>query len=149
MNDITSLIREAQSMVTMLWLVTARIIDDGKLPRLKAERWGKPYRLRWFLKEWSFQMNWFFIDFKILRSEKIGHAHDKSKCLPDNCCDGSFLYYPYNNGFRIHVAIVQWLRLMCFNFPFAFFTQLFFIQPFVRTVFKLIFAKDIKNRKNF
>ena len=42
MNDITSLIREAQSMVTMLWLVTAIIIDDGKLPRLKAERWGKP-----------------------------------------------------------------------------------------------------------
>ena len=89
MNDITSLIREVQSMVTMLWLVTARIIDDGKLPRLKAERWGKPYRLRWFLKEWSFQMNWFFIDYKILRSEKIGHAHDKSKCLHDNSCDGS------------------------------------------------------------
>ena len=61
----------------------------------------------------------------------------------------TFLYYPYNNGFQIHVALVQWLRLMCFNFPFAFFTQLFFIQPFVRTVFKLIFAKDIKNRKNF
>ncbi len=27
------------------------------------------------------------------------------------------------------------------EFCFAFFTQLFFIQPFVRTVFKLIFAK--------
>ena len=39
------------------------------------------------------------------------------------------------------VVLVQWLRLMCFNFPFAFFTQLFFIQPFVRTVFKLIFAR--------
>ena len=34
-------------------------------------------------------MNWFFIDFKILCSEKIGHAHGKSKCLPDNSCDGS------------------------------------------------------------
>ena len=54
MNDITSLIREVQSMVTMLWLVTARIIDDGKLPQLKAERWGKPYRLWWFLKEVKF-----------------------------------------------------------------------------------------------
>ena len=51
MNDITSLIREVQSMVTMLWLVTARIIDDGKLPQLKAEQWGMPYRLKWFLKE--------------------------------------------------------------------------------------------------
>ena len=30
------------------------------------------------------------------------------------------------------------------EFCFAFFTQLFFIQPFVRTVFKLIFAGDIK-----
>ena len=39
------------------------------------------------------------------------------------------------------VVLVQWLRLMCFNFPFAFFTQLFFIQPFVRTLFKLIFAR--------
>ena len=38
-------------------------------------------------------MNWIFTDFKILRSEKIGHAHGKSKCLPDNSCDGSFLYY--------------------------------------------------------
>ena len=53
----------------------------------------------------------------------------------------TFFYYPYNNGFKVHTAIVQWIRLMCFNFPFAFFTQLFFIQPFVRTVFKLIFAK--------
>ena len=37
-------------------------------------------------------MDWFFIDFKILRSEKIGHAHYKSKCLPDNSCDGSSFY---------------------------------------------------------
>ena len=52
-----------------------------------------------------------------------------------------FLYYPYGNGFSARVALVQWLRLMCFNFPFAFFTQLFFIQPLVRTVFKAIFAR--------
>ena len=55
MNDITSLIREAQSMVTMLWLVTARIIDDGKLPRLKAERWGKPS------KNWTYAHRCSFI----------------------------------------------------------------------------------------
>lgn len=59
----------------------------------------------------------------------------------------AFLYYPYYNGFRLHTLLVQWLRLICYNFPFAFFTQLFFIQPFVRTVFRFIFAKDIKNRK--
>ena len=36
---------------------------------------------------------------------------------------------------------------MCYNFPFAFFTQLFFIQPFIRTVFKFLFRKDIASRK--
>jgi cytochrome c556 len=35
---------------------------------------------------------------------------------------------------------------VCFNFPFAYFTQLFFIQPLVRVLFKLIFAKQIKAR---
>lgn len=30
---------------------------------------------------------------------------------------------------------------------FAFFSQLFFIQPFVRTVFKTVFRKDIEARK--
>lgn len=43
--------------------------------------------------------------------------------------------------------LAEWLKLMCYNFPFAFFTQLFFIQPIVRTVFKVIFAKDIKARE--
>lgn len=37
--------------------------------------------------------------------------------------------------------------LVCLNFPFAFFTQLFFIQPLVRTVFKALFIKDIRNRQ--
>lgn len=59
----------------------------------------------------------------------------------------SFLYYNYNAGFNIWTLLAEWLKLICFNFPFAFFTQLFFIQPFVRTVFKLIFAKDIKKRR--
>ena len=58
----------------------------------------------------------------------------------------AFLYYPYYNGFDVITLFANWLKLACFNFPFAFFTQLFFIQPFIRTVFKLIFAKDIKNR---
>ena len=48
----------------------------------------------------------------------------------------------YGGPLSFRLALVQWLRLMCFNFPFAFFTQLFFIQPFVRTVFRAIFARD-------
>lgn len=40
--------------------------------------------------------------------------------------------------------LANWLKLVCFNFPVAFFTQLFFIQPFVRTVFKVLFKKDME-----
>lgn len=58
----------------------------------------------------------------------------------------AFLYYDYQGGFNIFTLLAEWLKLICYNFPFAFFTQLFFIQPAVRTIFKLIFAKDIKSR---
>lgn len=56
----------------------------------------------------------------------------------------AFLYYPYYAGFDIVTLLANWLKLVCFNFPFAFFTQLFFIQPAVRSIFKLIFRKSIK-----
>lgn len=58
----------------------------------------------------------------------------------------ALLYYPYYSGFNIFTLLANWLKLVCFNFPFAFFTQLFFIQPLVRTLFKLIFRKDIASR---
>ena len=60
----------------------------------------------------------------------------------------AWLYYPYYAGFNIFTLLANWIKLVCFNFPFAFFSQLFFIQPFVRTVFKLLFRKDIAARKN-
>ena len=53
----------------------------------------------------------------------------------------AFLYYPYYADFNLLTLLANWLKLVCFNFPFAFFTQLFFIQPFVRTVFKAIFCR--------
>ncbi|MGN0369532.1 MAG: hypothetical protein ACI4EW_03200 [Butyrivibrio sp.] len=59
----------------------------------------------------------------------------------------AIIYYPYYAGFNIFTLLANWLKLVCFNFPFAFFTQLFFIQPLIRTLFKLIFAGDIKKRK--
>ncbi len=59
----------------------------------------------------------------------------------------AFLYYPYYAGFNIVTLLADWIKLMCYNFPFAFFTQLFFIQPFVRTVFKFLFRKDIAKRQ--
>lgn len=58
----------------------------------------------------------------------------------------AFLYYPYYAGFNVITLLANWLKLVCFNFPFAFFTQLFFIQPLVRTVFKLLFKKDIEKQ---
>lgn len=59
----------------------------------------------------------------------------------------AFLYYPYYAGFSLLTLLANWLRLVCFNFPFAFFSQLFFIQPLVRTLFKLLFRKDIAARE--
>lgn len=55
------------------------------------------------------------------------------------------IYYPYYSGFNFVTLLANWLELVCYNFPFAFFTQLFFIQPFVRTVFKLIFNRKEKS----
>lgn len=58
----------------------------------------------------------------------------------------AFLYYPYYMEFNIFTLLANWLKLVCFNFPFAYFTQLFFIQPAVRVLFKAIFRKDIEQR---
>lgn len=59
----------------------------------------------------------------------------------------SFLYYPYYQGFNLIMLLANWLKLVCFNFPFAFFTQLFFIQPLIRTVFKAIFCRNTQKVK--
>ena len=59
----------------------------------------------------------------------------------------ALLYYPYYGGFHVLTLLANWLKLVCFNFPFAFFSQLFFIQPLIRTVFKWLFARDIKMRE--
>ena len=56
------------------------------------------------------------------------------------------LYYPYYNGFHFLTFLANWLRLVCFNFPFAYFSQLFFIQPAVRVLFKTLYRKDIAAR---
>ncbi len=59
----------------------------------------------------------------------------------------AFLYYPYYAGFNIFTLFANWIKLVCFNFPFAFFSQLFFIQPTVRKIFKLIFVRNSKKDK--
>lgn len=59
----------------------------------------------------------------------------------------SIFYYPYYAGFNVLTLLANWLKLVCFNFPFAFFTQMFFIQPFVRVLFKTLFRKQIRARE--
>jgi hypothetical protein len=59
----------------------------------------------------------------------------------------AFLYYPYYNGFHILTLLADWLKLVCHNLPFAYFSQMFFIQPLVRTLFKWLFRKDIAARE--
>lgn len=60
----------------------------------------------------------------------------------------ALLYYPYYSGFNVIMLLANWIKLVCFNFPFAYFSQLFFIQPLVRTIFKLIFERNEKRRLN-
>jgi hypothetical protein len=58
----------------------------------------------------------------------------------------AWFYYPYYAGFHILTLLANWLKLVCFNLPFAYFSQMFFIQPFVRVLFKALFARQIKAR---
>ena len=60
----------------------------------------------------------------------------------------AFMYYPYYNGFNIFTLLANWMKLVCFNFPFAYFTQLFFIQPLVRTLFKFLFVRNRNCKRN-
>lgn len=53
----------------------------------------------------------------------------------------ALLYYPYSyQNFHVFTLLANWLKLVCFNFPFAWFTQVFFIQPLVRTLFRTLSA---------
>ena len=56
----------------------------------------------------------------------------------------AWFYYPYYEGFHILTLLANWLKLVCFNFPFAYFTQMFFIQPLVRVIFKFLFRRQRK-----
>ncbi len=57
----------------------------------------------------------------------------------------AILYYPYQYmDFNLFTLLANWLKLICLNLPFAFFSQMFFIQPLIRTVFKWIFCRNIQ-----
>ncbi|MCD8382211.1 MAG: hypothetical protein LUC30_04750 [Clostridiales bacterium] len=68
------------------------------------------------------------------------------------CPTMSFLaacfYYPYYSGFNVLTLLANWLKLVCYNLPFACFSQLFFIQPLVRTVFRRLFAEKKREEQS-
>ena len=55
-------------------------------------------------------------------------------------------YYPYYEGFNVIDFMCRWFRLVCYNLPFAYFSQMFFVQPFVRFAIRKIFPGDIAQR---
>ena len=55
-------------------------------------------------------------------------------------------YYPYYEGFDVVDFLCRWFRLVCCNLPFAYFSQMFFVQPFVRFAIRHIFPADIAQR---
>lgn len=59
----------------------------------------------------------------------------------------AWLYYPYYAGFDLLTLLADWVKLVCFNFPFAVLSQLFFIQPLIRTVFKALFRRKANAAK--
>lgn len=54
----------------------------------------------------------------------------------------AIFYYPYNEGFNVPAFIANYFKLICCNFPFAFFSQLFFIQPIVRKIISALFPES-------
>lgn len=59
----------------------------------------------------------------------------------------AFFYYPYYTGFNMLTLLANWLKLVCFNLPFAYFSQMFFIQPCVRTMFAFLFRRTLARQQ--
>lgn len=59
----------------------------------------------------------------------------------------SILYYPFYNGFHLATLLANWLKLVCYNLPFAYFSQLFVIQPLVRTIFRMLFVRKASQQQ--
>lgn len=55
----------------------------------------------------------------------------------------AIFYFPYGTlPFDLTHFLIEWARLLCLNFPFALLTQLFFIQPAVRAIFRAVFRPE-------
>ena len=55
----------------------------------------------------------------------------------------TLFYFPYGyEALNFWTVMAHWFKLVIFNFPFAFFTQMYAIQPFVRKLFRTLFARN-------
>ncbi len=62
------------------------------------------------------------------------------------CPSMSFIATIMHNGVNVEL-FSNWLQNIFYNFPFAFFIEIFVIGPFVRFVFKNVFRKSMGNIK--
>ena len=53
-----------------------------------------------------------------------------------------------NSGIFFKNFLFYWLQKVVVNFPFALFSQLFFIQPLVRTIFNHLFCRNVNKFEN-
>lgn len=84
------------------------------------------------------------IDFKKSNPDHIENEIIKTTIIimvPLMSLIAAILYFPYYAGFNIFTLLANWLKLVCLNFPFAYFTQIFLIQPCVRFTFKKLLKK--------
>lgn len=51
------------------------------------------------------------------------------------------LYYPYYSGFNITAPLANWIKLVCFNFPFAFLHSCFLFSRLYGLYLKLYFKE--------
>ncbi len=55
----------------------------------------------------------------------------------------AILYYPFQYmDLDLLTLLANWIKLVCYNLPFAFFSQLLFIQPLVRTCFRALMHRS-------
>lgn len=60
----------------------------------------------------------------------------------------SWMYYPYYSGFHILTLLANWLKLVCFNFPFAFLRN-YFLSSLLSECFSKGYSKKILKSGTF
>lgn len=75
-------------------------------------------------------------------------VHFKGLMCPAMSFLAAIIYYPYYAGFNMFTLLANWLKLVCYNFPFAFFTQLFLYNYLFVLCLNLFLQKTLKIEKN-